>query len=63
MNRKRWQLVLCQGVLLTNNKGFMAISCLVGLQLVSAGWIATLPAMAYSQGRWERKLEFESGLL
>ena len=76
MNRNLWLLALCQGLLLTNNIAFIAINGLVGLRLAPVGWMATLPVMgyvvgaalstplvAYSQGRWGRKVAFQSGLL
>ena len=76
MNRNLWLLALCQGLLLTNNVAFIAINGLVGLRLAPVGWMATLPVMgyvvgaalstplvAYSQGRWGRKVAFQSGLL
>lgn len=76
MNRHLWLLTLCQGLFLTNNVTFIAINGLVGLSLAPAGWMATLPVMAYvvggalstglvakTQTRFGRKTSFQLGLL
>lgn len=76
MNRNLWLLALCQGLFLTNNVSFIAINGLVGLSLAPAGWMATLPVMAYvvggalstqavavTQGRFGRRGSFQLGLL
>ena len=75
MNRNLWLLVACQGLYLTNNVTFIAINGLVGLALAPAGWMATLPVMAYvvggalataavarAQQRFGRKVSFQLGL-
>ena len=75
MNRNLWLLVACQGLYLTNNVTFIAINGLVGLALAPAGWMATLPVMAYvvggalstaavarTQQRFGRKTSFQLGL-
>ena len=75
MNKNLWLLALCQGLFLTNNVVFIAINGLVGLELASYGWMATLPVMGYvvggalstplvarSQARWGRKVSFQIGL-
>ena len=43
-------LVLCQGLLLTNNVTFIAINGLVGLSIAPSPWMATLPITAYVAG-------------
>lgn len=76
MNRNVALLALCQGLFLTNNLVFIAISGLIGLSLAPLGWMATLPVMAYvvggalstqlvarSQEAWGRKVSFQLGLL
>ncbi|MEO8855663.1 MAG: MFS transporter [Burkholderiaceae bacterium] len=76
MNRNLALLALCQGLFLTNNLVFIAISGLIGLSLAPLGWMATLPVMAYvvggalstplvarSQEAWGRKVSFQIGLL
>ena len=75
MNKNLWLLALCQGLFLTNNVVFIAINGLVGLQLASYGWMATLPVMGYvvggalstglvarTQRRWGRRVSFQIGL-
>ncbi len=75
MNRNLWLLALCQGLYLTNNVTFIAISGLVGLSLAPLGWMATLPVMGYvvgaalstglvarTQSRYGRKTSFQLGL-
>ena len=69
-------LVLCQGLLLTNNVTFMAINGLVGLSIAPKPWMATLPITAYVAGgalfahivarhqrAWGRKRAFQVGLV
>lgn len=76
MNRHLLLLTLCQGLLLTNNVTFIAINGLVGLRLAPAGWMSTLPVMAYVvggalstgmvariQARYGRQRSFQTGLL
>ena len=75
MNRNLVLLAVCQGLFLTNNVVFIAISGLIGLSLAPLGWMATLPVMAYvvggalstplvarSQKAWGRKTSFQLGL-
>ncbi len=75
MNRNLVLLAICQGLFLTNNVVFIAISGLIGLSLAPLGWMATLPVMAYvvggalstplvarSQKAWGRKTSFQLGL-
>jgi len=75
MNANLLLLMVCQGVLLTNNVTFIAINGLVGLSLAPLGWMATLPVMGYvvggalstglvakSQSRWGRQASFQLGL-
>ena len=75
MNRNLWLLALLQGLFLTNNVTFIAINGLVGFSLAPAGWLATLPVMAYvvgsalftgavahSQARLGRQRAFQLGL-
>lgn len=50
MNRNLWLLAVLQGLFLTNNVTFIAINGLVGLALAPAGWMATVPVMAYVVG-------------
>ena len=50
MNRNLVLLAICQGLFLTNNVVFIAISGLIGLSLAPLGWMATLPVMAYVVG-------------
>lgn len=50
MNRNLWLLAALQGLFLTNNVTFIAINGLVGLALAPAGWMATVPVMAYVVG-------------
>ena len=76
MNRNLVLLAVCQGLFLTNNVVFIAISGLIGLSLAPLGWMATLPVMAYvvggalstplvarSQKAWGRKTSFQLGLV
>lgn len=76
MNRNLLLLAICQGLFLTNNVVFIAISGLIGLSLAPLGWMATLPVMAYvvggalstplvarSQKAWGRKTSFQLGLV
>jgi MFS family permease len=76
MNRNLVLLAICQGLFLTNNVVFIAISGLIGLSLAPLGWMATLPVMAYvvggalstplvarSQRAWGRKTSFQLGLV
>ena len=76
MNRNLALLAVCQGLFLTNNVVFIAISGLIGLSLAPLGWMATLPVMAYvvggalstplvarTQTAWGRKASFQIGLL
>ncbi len=76
MNRNLVLLAVCQGLYLTNNVVFIAISGLIGLSLAPLGWMATLPVMAYvvggalstplvarTQTAWGRKASFQIGLL
>jgi MFS family permease len=76
MNKNLWLLTLCQGLFLTNNVTFIAISGLVGLALAPLGWMATLPVMGYvvggalsaglvarTQRKFGRKLSFQLGLM
>ena len=76
MNRNLVLLAICQGLFLTNNVVFIAISGLIGLSLAPLGWMATLPVMAYvvggalstplvarSQKAWGRKTSFQLGLV
>ncbi len=75
MNRNLVLLAICQGLFLTNNVVFIAISGLIGFSLAPLGWMATLPVMAYvlggalstplvarSQSAWGRKVSFQIGL-
>ena len=68
-------LVLCQGLLLTNNVTFIAINGLVGLSIAPSPWMATLPITAYVAGgalfanlvarhqrAWGRRRAFQLGL-
>ena len=50
MNRNLWLLAVCQGLFLTNNVVFIAITGQVGLALAPVGWMATLPVMGYVVG-------------
>ena len=50
MNKNLWLLAAAQGLFLTNNVVFIAISGLVGLSLAPLGWMATLPVMGYVVG-------------
>ena len=76
MNRNLVLLAICQGLFLTNNVVFIAISGLLGLRLAPLGWMATLPVMAYvvggalstplvarAQTAWGRKASFQLGLV
>jgi MFS family permease len=76
LKRNLWLLAIAQGLFLTNNVTFIAISGLVGLSLAPLGWMATLPVMGYvvggalstglvaqSQSRYGRKTSFLLGLL
>jgi MFS family permease len=75
-NRNFLLLFLCQGLFLTNNVTFVAINGLVGLQLASLGWMATIPIAAFVAGGaiasplvakhqrlWGRRNTFLLGLL
>ena len=79
--RPRWGrdlilLVLCQGLLLSNNVTFIAVNGLVGLALAPTPWLATLPVTGYVVGgavstwivarsmqRFGRKRAFMLGIL
>ena len=76
MNRNLVLLSVCQGLFLTNNVVFIAISGLIGFNLAPRGWMATLPVMAYvvggalstplvarTQAAWGRKVSFQLGLV
>ena len=76
MNKNLVLLSICQGLFLTNNVVFIAISGLIGFSLAPLGWMATLPVMAYvvggalstplvarSQSAWGRKVSFQLGLV
>ncbi|MDO9437991.1 MFS transporter [Hydrogenophaga sp.] len=76
MNKNLWLLATAQGLFLTNNVVFIAISGLVGLSLAPFGWMATLPVMGYvvggalstplvarAQSVLGRKASFQIGLL
>jgi MFS family permease len=76
MNLPLVLLIVCQGLLLTNNVTFIAINGLVGLNIAPSQWMSTLPVMAYVVGgalstpfvarhqlAWGRKRAFQVGLL
>jgi MFS family permease len=76
MNKNLWLLATAQGLFLTNNVVFIAISGLVGLALAPLGWMATLPVMGYvvggalstplvarTQSAFGRQVSFQLGLL
>jgi MFS family permease len=76
MNKNLWLLAAAQGLFLTNNVVFIAISGLVGLALAPLGWMATLPVMGYvvggalstplvarTQSAFGRQVSFQLGLL
>lgn len=76
MNKNLWLLAAAQGLFLTNNVVFIAISGLVGLSLAPLGWMATLPVMGYvvggalstplvarTQSAFGRQASFQLGLL
>jgi MFS family permease len=76
MNKNLWLLAAAQGLFLTNNVVFLAISGLVGLALAPLGWMATLPVMGYvvggalstplvarTQSAFGRQVSFQLGLL
>lgn len=76
MNKNLWLLAAAQGLFLTNNVVFIAISGLVGLALAPLGWMATLPVMGYvvggalstplvarTQSAFGRQASFQLGLL
>ena len=76
MNVQLLLLAFCQGLFLTNNVTFIAITGLVGLALAPSPWMATLPVTGYvaggalcaglvarSQRAWGRKRSFQLGLL
>jgi MFS family permease len=76
MNKNLWLLAAAQGLFLTNNVVFIAISGLVGLAIAPLGWMATLPVMGYvvggalstplvarTQSAFGRQVSFQLGLL
>jgi MFS family permease len=76
MNKNLWLLAAAQGLFLTNNVVFIAISGLVGLALAPLGLMATLPVMGYvvggalstplvarTQSAFGRQVSFQLGLL
>jgi len=76
MNKNLWLLAAAQGLFLTNNVVFIAISGLVGLSIAPLGWMATLPVMGYvvggalstplvarTQSAFGRQVSFQLGLL
>ena len=69
-------LIVCQGLFFTNNVTFIGINGLVGMNLATVPWMATLPIMGYviggalstalvarTQSRHGRKKSFQLGLV
>jgi MFS family permease len=69
-------LIVCQGLFFTNNVTFIGINGLVGMNLSTVPWMATLPIMGYviggalstalvarTQSRHGRKKSFQLGLV